>query len=319
MNNKKTLRKACRFVLVFATVITTCAFMLPISNSTSPADTPIEQMAPVIGITTGAEEYENNYINTLERVNSAASLGVKHELEDFAGITRTEIVVDDKDITFSYQFFNDKTKLPFGLYTPSSSEQVTSGIPLIVWLHGSGEVNVPEKTLHMRGLHKVLDNWTLYGFNAYVVTPQLAGPNSRGNWHNKTSVEQVKEIIDYMSETYHIDTSKVYLCGHSLGGMGTTYIASKMPESFAAIMPLSGYDCGADLKSLTMPIRGYVGSVGDGSSYSYMLKLFNNKNGFGMDNLYTVPVGHGEVPNAAFNLDKDENGRSDLIEWLLSH
>ena len=85
--------------------------MLPISNSTSPADTTIEQIAPVIGITTGAEEYENNYQNTLERVNSAASLGVKHELEDFAGIPRTEIVVDDKDITFSYQFFNDKTKL----------------------------------------------------------------------------------------------------------------------------------------------------------------------------------------------------------------
>ena len=38
--------------------------MLPISNSTSPADTTIEQMAPVIGITTGAEEYENNYRST---------------------------------------------------------------------------------------------------------------------------------------------------------------------------------------------------------------------------------------------------------------
>lgn len=319
MNNKNILKRMRRFVLVFPAVFAVFLLTVPIGESTKPEEGVVETTPAIIGIAAGAASYENQYQDTLDRVNSASSLGVNHELEDFAGITRTELTVDDKDITFKYEFFTDKTELPFGLYTPSSSEQITSGIPLIVWLHGSGEVNATESLLHQRGLHKVLDSWELYGFNAYVATPILSGRNSRGNWHNQTSVTQVIELIDYMAETYNIDRDKVYLCGHSLGGMGTTYIASKAPEYFAAVIPLSGYDCGVNAKKLEMPIRGYVGSVGDGSSYHYMNNLFNDKDGLGMENLYYVPVGHGEVPRAAFTLDENANGRSDLIEWLLSH
>ena len=321
LNNKKKeyIKRIGRHLISIAMILGVFILTSPRQNSTDSSSVVTEGGSPIVGIAAGAASFEDYYLEMLDRANSAQNLGVNHELEDFAGIPRTEEVVDDKDISFTYSFHTDKTELPFGIYEPSSAEISTISVPLIVWLHGSGEVGVPESVLHNRGLHNVMDNWELYGFHAYVVTPQLAGKNSTGNWHNKTSVEQVEEVIDYMSQNYNIDITKIYLCGHSLGGMGTSYIASKIPERFAAIMPLSGYNCGANLETLTMPMRGYVGSVGDEGSYSYMKTMFNNKTGFGLDNLYTVPVGHGQVPAAAFNLDEDANGRSDVIEWLLSN
>ncbi|MDN5202737.1 PHB depolymerase family esterase [Fulvivirgaceae bacterium BMA10] len=40
---------------------------------------------------------------------------------------------------------------------------------------------------------------------------------------------------------YRVDTNKVYLSGVSLGGSGTWYLATKYPEKFTAIAPMSGF------------------------------------------------------------------------------
>ena len=303
-------------------IITILIFAAAFSSTpeTNSIDTPRKENNITVGLKVNAADLESDYEKIVNRADNAVNLGVNHSLEDFAGITRNEFVVDDKDITFSYEWHTDDTDLPFSIYKPSSAESAVLGIPLIVWLHGSGEVNVGEETLHYRGLHKVLDNWTLDGFHAYVVTPQLSGKASKGNWHNMTSVNQVQEIVDYMVENYSVDDSRVYLCGHSLGGMGTNYVASKLPDTFAAMATLSAYECGADIANINIPVRGYVGSRGlDGSSYHYMNNLFNNKYAFKQEELYVYAVDHGAVPHAAFNDDKDGNNKSDLIEWFLSH
>jgi predicted peptidase len=63
--------------------------------------------------------------------------------------------------------------MPYVLYTPSTATQSES-IPLIVWLHGSGEVSAGPELFLNSGLLKVLNDWSLEGFNAYVLCPHLA-------------------------------------------------------------------------------------------------------------------------------------------------
>lgn len=47
-------------------------------------------------------------------------------------------------------------------------------------------------------------------------------------------------ILDEVTSRYSVDVAKIYLTGHSMGGRGTWYLASKHPERFAAIAPMSG-------------------------------------------------------------------------------
>jgi pimeloyl-ACP methyl ester carboxylesterase len=51
------------------------------------------------------------------------------------------------------------------------------------------------------------------------------------------------EVLDLVKEKYPIDTSRVYLTGHSMGGHGTWHIALAHPDLFAAAAPEAGWTC----------------------------------------------------------------------------
>jgi len=43
-----------------------------------------------------------------------------------------------------------------------------------------------------------------------------------------------------MRKNYNIDSNRIYLAGHSMGGIGTWYLGAQFPEIWAAIAPFSG-------------------------------------------------------------------------------
>jgi len=51
------------------------------------------------------------------------------------------------------------------------------------------------------------------------------------------------EVLDLVKKTFPIDTNRVYLTGHSMGGHGTWHIALTHPDLFAAAAPLAGWTC----------------------------------------------------------------------------
>jgi pimeloyl-ACP methyl ester carboxylesterase len=51
------------------------------------------------------------------------------------------------------------------------------------------------------------------------------------------------EVLDLVKEKYPIDTNRVYLTGHSMGGHGTWHIALAHPDLFAAAAPEAGWTC----------------------------------------------------------------------------
>ena len=216
-------------------------------------------------------------------------------------------ITSDKNITFTYEYVSDGNYMPYALYTPSTASKNTK-TPLIVWLHGSDEVGAGEKSLKNSGLLKVINEWQLDGFNAYVICPQLTS----GNWNNSTRKDKLNELLDKIVIEKNIDKDKISLTGHSLGGIGVLYMAYYRPTYYSSLVVLSGYNPIIDYSTLkNIPIRGYTER-----SDSFMVNNFANT--FGSDKLTITNGGHANVPKEAFTEDKNNDNKSDLIEWILT-
>ena len=238
-------------------------------------------------------------------------------IENRTELVEKEPILFSEDITFNYSWVSDGEHMPYSLYTPSCADEYDE-IPLIVWLHGTGQIGVSEWEFRKWSLPAVMENWTLEGFNAYVLCAQLSAPFNNGTWNNPTSMGYVKDILDAFISEHNVDRSKVYILGHSLGAVGSVYMAHEMPEYFAACVAMCPYYQGFDITEIEIPVMAYVGSPGGGEdeiSYRYALKI---SDALGDDSVTVFPTSHGGVPKMAFNLDEDENNRSDLLEWLLN-
>lgn len=65
-------------------------------------------------------------------------------------------------------------------------------------------------------------------------------PNEVTAWNNEPVEQFVIELIHASKRTWGIDTNKVWLVGHSMGGYGTWNIGTIWADQFAAIGPMAG-------------------------------------------------------------------------------
>ena len=230
---------------------------------------------------------------------------------------RYTYVPSDPSFKFSYSYINDGTSMPYGLFTPSNVSQ-NEETPLLVWLHGSGEVGTGQGQFDGAGLVKVLNNWNLDGFNAYVICPHLTGAY-RSSWANQTSLKNLNALIDKFIASHKIDKDKIMLSGHSMGGLGSMYVAYHSPDRYSSLAVMSGYNPGVDLNGIKIPTVGYVGTPAageDSSSYNFTVGTFKNR--FGEANTFVRNATHGGLPKAAYTEDLNKDKKSDLMEWMLS-
>ncbi len=59
-------------------------------------------------------------------------------------------------------------------------------------------------------------------------------------WNTEREEQYVLEIIAELKRTFVIDTNRIYLAGHSMGGFGTWSIGGRHADLFAAISPMAG-------------------------------------------------------------------------------
>lgn len=273
-----------------------------------------------ISCTSATENNNSNIIETFENIiETLATIPIETILPTIASTLplETEQILFDKNITFTYEYINSGNVMPYGLFVPSSANG-DSPTPLIVWLHGIGERTIGEKTFADRGLPRVLNKWTLDGFNAYVLCPHLQGSSS--NWCSSSSLNKVNSLLDMIISTYNIDTNSIIIVGHSMGGYGAVYMAYHLEEYFSKLVVLSGYNCSVDLEDISIPTIGYVGTSNMGEDMAciwYMRDVFIPV--FGKENAFSIESSHANLPNAVFNEDKNNNNQSDVIEWMLSN
>lgn len=118
--------------------------------------------------------------------------------------------------------------LPTG-YSSNSDEKW----PLILFLHGAGERGSDLNLVKLHGIAKVAETEPDFPFIA--VSPQCP---KRSSWTAET--QALFLLLDHIESRYHVDKSRVYLTGLSMGGYGTWQLAAEEPERFAAIAPICG-------------------------------------------------------------------------------
>jgi predicted peptidase len=156
---------------------------------------------------------------------------------------RTIDVVETRPAILKAVTFNVSANI-HGFYQalPARYDSTTKRYPLLVFLHGQGELGNGTTDLT-----KVLKNGTANlikngkfpanfvvntkNYSFIVVMPQLS------KW---PVADDVQGMINYAVKKYRVDTTRIYVTGLSMGGGGTWVYASKHASRIAAIVPVSG-------------------------------------------------------------------------------
>lgn len=142
---------------------------------------------------------------------------------------RVETGFLDRSITVAGRAYH------YQVYVPADYASKSSW-PAILFLHGAGERGNDGLLPTAVGLGAAIrQNPTRYP--AIAVFPQ-APPDSQ--WVGTPADMAVAALQQTMRE-FHVDPSRVYLTGLSMGGHGTWYVAYRHPELFAAIVPICGW------------------------------------------------------------------------------
>jgi len=168
-------------------------------------------------------------------------------------------------LTKETPFEGTRGQLPWHLYTPQEAAESPSELfPLIVVLHGGygrevtdGNIMVDVAQYLLGSQNGLLTEANRAAFPAYIVLPHCRveegctfGSNewaSAGGAHYQVQAEPsvaggtALELVEHVIDTYAVDPARVYLTGNSMGGGGTWEFASRRPELFAAVLPVSGH------------------------------------------------------------------------------
>lgn len=129
----------------------------------------------------------------------------------------------------------------FWFYNPQVTPDEEVRYPLLIFLHGA--------SLCGRNLQKVKRYGPINALSrgrcidSFIVAPQNPG----GAWNPK----KIMQIAEWASAFFPVDTTRIYVCGMSLGGFGTIDLAAAYPDKIAAAMAICGGGTAKNLGDLS--------------------------------------------------------------------
>lgn len=197
--------------------------------------------------------------------------------------------------------------LRFWLYLPAGSARAKDGggLPLLLFLHGSGERGQDMARVKIHGPPKIVDGRPDFPF--ILVSPQLP---AQEQWQP----EALHGLLDLVLAGTPADPDRVYVTGLSLGGHGTWALAADRPQRFAAIAPISGRgDPASACRLKELPVWAFHGArdeIVPASGSTAMVEAVNVCGGQARLTLYP------ELGHDAWTATYDNPA---LYEWLLAH
>jgi len=152
----------------------------------------------------------------------------------------------DGDLRLAYTSPGDGERVPFRVYVPKSAG-AGKAMPLVVALHGAGGDE-----------NAFMERYSgLYEKEAQARGYLAVAVNGRGPYtgYRAAAERDVLDVTDLVQKVWKVDPDRVYLMGHSMGGMGTVAVGFDHAERFAALAPIAGYGQATQLaKAPKMPV-----------------------------------------------------------------
>ena len=158
----------------------------------------------------------------------------------------------------------------YTLYLPASFDENRKTYPILVSLGGAWTVGGKIESVNLWGLNRLIrDESDLSNERNKLILDSfiVVAPHIQKGSYSKHP-QTVEAIVKTVAKDFRGDLDRIYLTGLSRGGHGTWGLASKLPELFAAIVPIAGNtnDIEADdFSKLTEPAIWIAHNTGDGS------------------------------------------------------
>ena len=194
---------------------------------------------------------ETNYIETLPATTEPVPT-------DPPKFTSPPFVAEAGSYIDSYYSDEYQDYLDYYIHVPKDA---ADGMPLIVFLHGDGEVGridlLPEFGLISHSVE-------IYGESFPYI---LLEPNTRiESWTKGNIPELLFELINYIADYYNIDTDKIILTGFSRGAIGVWDMISIYGGYFSAAVPVSSPHQKGHIdyiKAAEVPVWTFAGDIGE--------------------------------------------------------
>jgi pimeloyl-ACP methyl ester carboxylesterase len=212
--------------------------------------------------------------------------------------------------TITNSSFTSSSSGNFGywLYTPKNP---TANMPLIVYLHGGSFRGTDINLLIGGSLPKFLYDSTVKDIPAYILMPQC--PTGK-TWEQITT--PIIELIDNIAVAKSINSDKISLTGHSLGGSGTWKYGALYSNKFSCIAPLSGSVLlSAASQYANIPVYAFVGSadtIVDPNASINIVPAINSVGGQAQIKIYTGAT-HFDVPDLTY-----KDNTVNIFNWMIT-
>lgn len=182
-------------------------------------------------------------------------------------------------------------------------------LPMIVFLHGSGERGFDHSRIGIHGIAKLFGADCRHrGLRVITVSPQC--PENHV-WNNY--VFQLMELITHFAQTYHADRDRISLTGLSMGGFGSWELGMSFPDAFSAIAPICGGGMSWRAELLRdVPVWAFHGEADGSVPIEYSRLMISALEASGGHPLFTV------LPGVGHNCWDYAYEVSDLIPWLVA-
>lgn len=177
--------------------------------------------------------------------------------------------------------------------------------PLLIFLHGAGERGTDLELATIHGPVKERRNGRELPF--VIAVPQV--PEGE-RW----TVGRVAAALDVVLADPQIDPDRVYLTGLSMGGFGTWEAIERMPERFAAAVPICGGGNPLGLAAAReVPVWTFHGALDDVVPLAATMWMVESLREVGGTVRLTV------YPEANHDSWTETYANPEVYDWLLSH
>jgi predicted peptidase len=230
------------------------------------------------------------------------------------------------------EFIQGKDTLRYRLLLPENY-QPTKKYPLVIFLHGAYERGKDNNKQLRNGASLFLQPANRKNFPSIVIFPQC--PRKPSYWSSvildatkkpyhfdfnysrpmTQPLQSTLQLVHQLIAEDKIDTTRIYIMGLSMGGMGTLEAVYHNPNLFAAAIPICG---GGDVTAFTeaqtkIPFWFFHGDQDEVVEVKYSRQLVAR-----LKELNTT-VTYTEYPAVKHNSWEKALAEPELLRWLFSH